>query len=119
MEEKKFSWKLFEQEEKEKRVKFDLNLSEEGEREVKFDLKYFMQDENIVKKTCKELGITQKELAELMGVSEGTVNRWSANPSELTIQATKMLALLVENHQLKQQQQDFKTFFDLFKKLQN
>jgi transcriptional regulator with XRE-family HTH domain len=32
---------------------------------------------NLVKKTCKELGITQKELAEMMGVSRQTVNNWA------------------------------------------
>ena len=35
------------------------------------------KEENLVKKTCKELGITQKELAEMMGVSRQTVNNWA------------------------------------------
>ena len=32
---------------------------------------------NLVKKTCKELGITQKELAEKIGVSSQTISDWS------------------------------------------
>ena len=36
-------------------------------------------EENLVKKTCRELGITQKELAERIGVNSGTVRNWSSN----------------------------------------
>ena len=34
-------------------------------------------EENLVKKTCKELGITQKELAEKIGVTPHTITRWN------------------------------------------
>ena len=34
-------------------------------------------EENLVKKTCKELGVTQKELAEKIGVSRQTVSDWA------------------------------------------
>jgi DNA-binding XRE family transcriptional regulator len=33
-------------------------------------------EENLVKKTCKELGITQKELAEMMEVTPHTITDW-------------------------------------------
>jgi len=33
-------------------------------------------EENLVKKTCKELGVTQKELAEMLEVTETTIMRW-------------------------------------------
>ncbi len=36
------------------------------------------KDNNIIKQTCKELGITQKELAEKIGVHEVTVRGWSS-----------------------------------------
>jgi transcriptional regulator with XRE-family HTH domain len=36
-----------------------------------------LEEENLVKKTCKELGITQKQLAEMMGVTPHTVTDWS------------------------------------------
>jgi DNA-binding XRE family transcriptional regulator len=35
-----------------------------------------LEEENLVKKTCKELGITQKELAERIGVTPYTITRW-------------------------------------------
>ncbi len=35
------------------------------------------KQENLVKKTCRELGITQKELAERIGVSQEALSRWS------------------------------------------
>jgi transcriptional regulator with XRE-family HTH domain len=38
-----------------------------------------LEEENLVKKTCKELGITQKELAEKIGVSQNTVSTWKNN----------------------------------------
>ena len=55
---------------------------------------------NLVKKTCKELGITQKELAEKIGIPQGTVNRWSATNDipKMTILA---LNLILENNNLK------------------
>ncbi|CUU74114.1 winged helix-turn-helix transcriptional regulator [Campylobacter hyointestinalis] len=32
------------------------------------------EDENIVKRVCRELGITQRELAEIIGNSEATIH---------------------------------------------
>ena len=56
--------------------------------------------ENIVKKVCKELGITQKELANIMKVNEVTARNWSSkgNIPETSIEFMK---LLIENHKLK------------------
>ena len=62
-----------------------------------------MNDENIVKKVCKELGVTQKELAEKIGVAEGTVNRWSSKPDIIPEQSIKTINLLIENEKLKEQ----------------
>jgi DNA-binding XRE family transcriptional regulator len=36
-----------------------------------------LKEANLVKKTCRELGITQKELAEKIGVTPHTISRWS------------------------------------------
>ena len=51
------------------------------------------EDENIVKRTCKELGITQKELAERLGVNDVTVRNWSSkgNIPEWAINFTNLL----------------------------
>ena len=35
------------------------------------------KEENLVKKTCRELGINQTELAKLIGVSRVTINEWA------------------------------------------
>jgi len=57
--------------------------------------------ENIVKKVCKELGITQKELAERMGVNDVTVRNWSSkgNPPEWAI---NFMNLLLEYEKVKE-----------------
>jgi DNA-binding XRE family transcriptional regulator len=49
-------------------------------------------EENLVKKTCRELGITQKELAEMMGVSRQTINNWATEK----IRTPKVLEMLHE-----------------------
>ena len=36
-----------------------------------------MSEENIVKRVCKELNLTQRELAERMGVSQGMPAKWA------------------------------------------
>jgi transcriptional regulator with XRE-family HTH domain len=55
---------------------------------------------NLVKKTCKELGITQKELAEKTGFNPTVISRWN-NGSNITLSAQNHLKLLIENHKLK------------------
>ena len=49
-------------------------------------------EENLVKKTCRELGITQKELGEMMGVSRQSINNWATNK----IRTPKILEMLYE-----------------------
>jgi transcriptional regulator with XRE-family HTH domain len=39
-------------------------------------------EENLVKKTCRELGITQKELAKYFGVTAKAVSDWATNKYE-------------------------------------
>ena len=53
-------------------------------------------EENIVKKVCKEFNITQKELAEILDVPQGTVNRWASNndiPKMANLALSQMLKL--------------------------
>ena len=68
--------------------------------------------ENIVKKVCKELGITQKELAERLGIHLTTVQKW-ASSDELPKSAIKSIELLKENEYLKTKLEKFKKAFDL------
>lgn len=71
-----------------------------------------MDEENIVKKVCSELNITQKELANIMGVNDVTVRNWSSkgNLSETTV---KFLNCLVENKVLKDKLDKLKLAFKL------
>jgi hypothetical protein len=56
-------------------------------------------NENIVKRVCKELGITQRELAERMDIPESTVARWKGG--DLPRLAELYLNALLENIELK------------------
>lgn len=74
-------------------------------------------EDNIVKRVCKELNITQRELAERMKVNEVTVRQWSSKGEVMpNVEAT--LNLLLENHRLKAQLKDLKSFAELIKSLQ-
>lgn len=59
-----------------------------------------MIEENIVKKACTDLGITQRELAEIMKVNEVTVRQWSSKGNIPDI-AIEFISLLIENLSLK------------------
>ena len=64
------------------------------------------EDENIVKRTCKELGITQKELAERLGVSPASISDWGkGNIPKMTQLA---LELLMKNKDLEEKLNIFK-----------
>jgi transcriptional regulator with XRE-family HTH domain len=52
------------------------------------------QEENLVKKTCRELGITQKELAEKIGVNKNTVSEWANNKTPISKLVETTLNLL-------------------------
>jgi transcriptional regulator with XRE-family HTH domain len=78
-----------------------------------------VSENNIVKRVCKELGVTQKELAEVIGVSEGTVNRWASKPEEITVQANNTFNLILENIELKQKIVKYEDFFKLLSELQD
>lgn len=68
-----------------------------------------MGKENIVKQTCKELGITQKELSEMLDVPQSTISGWAT--TNIPKMAELSLSLLVENKQLKEKLDVFKKAF--------
>ena len=49
---------------------------------------------NIVKETAKELGMTQKELAQYIGVHEDTMSKWSRGVVDVPKWAIKLFELL-------------------------
>jgi predicted transcriptional regulator len=54
------------------------------------------KEENLVKKTCKELGITQKELANFFGVSQNTITTWRKGNLN-KVQQTALNGLIFEH----------------------
>ena len=57
------------------------------------------EEQNIVKKVCAELGITQKELAEELGMKATALSNWANG--DIPQIAQKALELLLENKKLK------------------
>ncbi len=66
-----------------------------------------MQTENIVKKVCKELGLTYKELGERIGYSEGSI-RNMASKGEISEPVKKSIELLYELKKCQEQLEDCK-----------
>ncbi len=55
------------------------------------------KEENLVKKTCRELGITQKELAEKIGVTDRTLSKYATN-EYIPKNVINHINLILENH---------------------
>jgi len=65
--------------------------------------------DNIVKKVCKELGITQKELAERLEVQPSAVSNWSKGDIPQIVKiALKQMLELKECKERLQKVQNFK-----------
>ena len=73
------------------------------------------ENPNIVKQTCKELGITQKELAERLGVNDGTIRKWSSQ-TEPPEWGVKFLQLLLQNKETKSKLELFQNAFNMIDK---
>ena len=71
-------------------------------------------EENIVKHTCKELGITYKQLGEAIGYSENSVS--NAARSEVSRAMARAIELYMETLELKEKLQDYNTLQDIIKK---
>ena len=67
-----------------------------------------MSNENIVKKVCKELGLTYKQLGEKIGYSEGSI-RNVASKTEVSDAVKKAIELLYELEECKKQLQECET----------
>lgn len=88
--------------------KFDSSALDEIRKEM-------LSKQNIVKKVCIELGITQKELAEKLATSKPTVERWSST-GEIPESSKKHLEILLENEELKKENQEIKKALSILKK---
>ncbi|WP_239389810.1 helix-turn-helix domain-containing protein [Campylobacter concisus] len=70
-------------------------------------------DDNIVKRVCKELGITQRELAERIGVSQGMPAKWAMEATPPPQWAIVSMNLLLENERMKAKLEKLKDFQSL------
>lgn len=57
-------------------------------------------EENLIKKTCKELGMTYRELAKEIGYSEGAL-KTSVSTDKVSSSMDKAISLYIENKELK------------------
>lgn len=71
-------------------------------------------EENIVKRVCKELGLTYKQLGEAIGYSEAAVKAAIAK-NEISEPMKKAIELYKETLKLKEQNADFEAFKAFFK----
>ncbi len=68
--------------------------------------------DNIVKRLCKEIGITQKELARVLEVPEGTVSSWAVK-NEIPRLGKKAIEFYIENKKKEEIIKSYKNFVDL------
>lgn len=71
-------------------------------------------EENLIKKTCKELGLTYRELGEAIGYSEAAIKA-SIAKDEMSEPMRRALELYLENIALREKNKEFATFKDMLK----
>lgn len=67
----------------------------------------YVNYDNLVKKVCDELDVTQKELAEMIEVSKPSIERWSQS-GHIPKSSEKLLKLFLENKKLKNELNELK-----------
>jgi len=75
-----------------------------------------LNDENIVKKTCKELGMTYKELGEAIGYSESNLRK-TVSDNKVSKQLEKSITMFIEINNLKKELQEYQTFKNMIKNM--
>ena len=75
-----------------------------------------MEDNNIVKEITKTLGITYKELGEVIGYGGDSLKN-IASKNEVSVQLQKSIELYMENLHLKEQLKDCHTLKEALKRL--
>ncbi|WP_107812256.1 helix-turn-helix domain-containing protein [Campylobacter concisus] len=75
-----------------------------------------MSEENIVKRVCKELNLTQRELAEIIKVNSGTPAQW-VTKGEVPPTYQYLLELMLENKRLKEKIAKLATFKELLNEI--
>ncbi|PAF50837.1 helix-turn-helix domain-containing protein [Helicobacter sp. 13S00477-4] len=72
-------------------------------------------EQNLIKKTAKELGMTYKELGEAIGLSEASIRRL-ATSAEINNQVVKSIEMFLEIQELKKELEDYRTIKRLLSK---
>lgn len=67
---------------------------------------------NVVKNICKELNMTQKNLAEILEIPEGTVSSWAVK-NEIPRLGKKAIEFYIENRKNKKIVDSYKNFINL------
>ncbi|MDX4069156.1 transcriptional regulator [Aliarcobacter skirrowii] len=75
------------------------------------------EEQNIIKKTCKELGLTYAQLAEQIGYGENSVS--NASRGEVSKAMQKAIELYLRNLELEKQLEDYEAFKNLVRKAIN
>ncbi|MDX2323522.1 helix-turn-helix transcriptional regulator [Campylobacter hepaticus] len=74
-----------------------------------------MHKENIIKQVCEELNITQRQLSEMLQISESTIARWkNGNLPRLT---ELFLKTMLENIELKRKLETIKKAHQIISEL--
>jgi len=74
--------------------------------------------DNLIKQTCKRLGLTYKQLGELIGLSEGRVKQIAIlDNSEISEQVIKSLEMLIKIRELETEINEVREFKILLKRL--
>jgi DNA-binding XRE family transcriptional regulator len=77
-----------------------------------------VKEENLVKKTCKELGITQKELAKKIGVKPESLNS-SISRGKISLQVEHSLNMLLQINELQKELENYKILGNSIKQIIN
>ena len=74
------------------------------------------KEENLIKKVCKEYGITQIELSKMLDIPKGTISRW-VSTSKMPKTAELALNLMLKNKELENKLNSFKLFKEALNRL--
>jgi len=73
-------------------------------------------NENLIKQTCKELGLTYKQLGEAIGYSEGAI-KTAVSTDKVSEPMQKAIELYLKNLELQKELEQFKQFKDFIKSI--
>lgn len=79
-------------------------------------IKHLKLEENLIKKTCKELGLTYKQLGEKIGYSEATLNK-NASTGEISKSIEVAINLYLETLELRKQLKQFELLKEIIKNI--